>query len=535
MDTKKESLGALLGIFNRLSFQQRILIGGIVIVTVVLLGFVVFIFNEPSYSTLYTNLSPEDAANVVDQLGTQKVPYKIDDNGRTIKVPKDKVQEVRLVLAGKGIPNSGIIGYEIFDKNTMGMSEFMQKLNFKRALEGEIAKTIMQQKGVEGARVHIVFPEKSIFKNEQKDPTASVVLKLGTGVNLSHQNINAISYLVASSVEGLKPGKVNIIDTEGRLLSREDDESMFAGGSSKQYELKSSVENYLANKAQNIIDNVLGYGNSVIKVNVDLDFKQVEKSMELWDPESEVTISETTVKSQSAGTTITDSNSVANENVTTNYEFSKTYEKVIEGAGNIKRITVAAVINGIPTQTKNGDVTETVYQPRSDEELRKLERIISQSVGLDISRKDEISIVSIPFETKQIEDIPQEEISPINQIEKYSNYLLIFIAIGASLFVLKGLLKKLKSEKILIGTVGYNDQSFNDIPLNIPQSESIPQIQPTVKKKKRPLLEVGDIEDEITDEAQRKKLQHDKIVTYVAKNPSEAAKLINTWLREDEF
>jgi len=176
----KNPISQLLGIFNRLAMPQKIMIGAVTIGTVVLLGLLVGFLNEPNMAILYTNLGEDDASKVIEQLASQKVTYKIEDNGKTIKVPQEVVYETRLSLAGKGIPNSGIIGYEIFDKNTMGMSEFIQKLNYKRALEGELARTIMQVDGVDAARVHIVIPEKSIFKDEEKQTTASVVSKLKT-------------------------------------------------------------------------------------------------------------------------------------------------------------------------------------------------------------------------------------------------------------------------------------------------------------------------------------------------------------------
>ncbi len=547
MDNNTSSFGALFGIFNKLSMQQRMLLVGIFAISLVLLFFVIFIFNEPNYVKLYSNLAPDDASAVIDHLNSQKVTYKIDDNGSTINVPKDKVHELRFAFAAKGIPNSGVIGYEIFDNNTLGMSEFMQKLNFKRALEGELSRTIMQQTSVEAARVHIVFPEKSIFKEEQKEPTASVVLNLRPGVEISERNITAMTNLVASSVEGLKPSKVTILDAKGRMLTRSNDESEFSVATGRQYEIKNSVESYMAKKAQSILDNVLGYGNSVVKVNADLDFKQVEKTISSYDPESQVAISEQLVKSESTGSTLRDSNAVVTENTTTNYEISKTIERVIEGSGTINRITVAAVINGIPKEVTNNDVTETVIEPRDQEQLQQLEQIIRRAVGIDDTRSDEISIISIPFETQFVQPEPVIEKSPFDDINEWSNFVLIFVAIGASMFVLRGLLKRLKDEKIVIGTLGggFRDDSFSDINASLATpsisteamlgaKESMPKLQ-SAPKRRNQMLQVGDIEDEITDEAQEKKVQRDKIMNYVSKKPSEAAKLINSWLREDEF
>jgi flagellar M-ring protein FliF len=546
VDNNTGSFSALFGIFNKLSMQQRMLLVGIFAVSLVLLGFIIFVFNEPTYVKLYSNLAPDDASAVLEHLNSQKITYKIDDNGTTISVPKENVYELRFSLAAKGVPSSGVIGYEIFDNNTLGMSEFMQKLNFKRALEGELSRTIMQQTNVEAARVHIVFPEKSIFKEEQKEPTASVVLNLSPGAEISERNITAMTNLVASSVEGLKPSKVTILDSKGRMLTRNTDESEFSVATGRQYEIKNSVENYMAKKAQSILDNVLGYGNSVVKVNVDLDFKQVEKTISSYDPETQIAISEQSIKSESTGSTLSDTNAVITENTTTNYEISKTIERVIEGSGTINRVTVAAVINGIPKEITNGDVTETVIEPRDEEQLQQLEQIIRRAVGIDDTRNDEISIISIPFETQFVEQTPEIEKSPFDDLNKWSNFILIFVAIGASMFVLKGLLKRLKEEKIVIGTMGrgFHDNSFSDLSASLTTPSISPDSLLSSKesssklqggKRKKQLLQVGDLEDEITDEAQEKKLQRDKITNYVSKKPSEAAKLINSWLREDEY
>jgi len=538
VDKAKDTYSALISVFNKLSLQQRLMLGGISVVAVVLLLFILFAFNEPTYTTLYSNLSQEEASEVVNYLNSQSIPYKLDNGGNSISVSKVDVYEVRLALAGKGIPSSGMIGYEIFDKNTIGMSEFMQKINFKRAIEGEIARTIIQQDGIENARVHIVTPEKAVFKDEQKAATASVVVKLRSGYMLQQSSIMAITNLVASSVEGLDPTHVTIIDNKGRLLSQKSEDSELAINSGKQYEIKSEIEKYLANKAQTILDKIVGYDNSDVKVNVDLDFKQIEKTLETIDPESQIAISEQTSKNSSIGGSLSDSNKVFTESTTTNYELSKSIEHMIEGSGNIQRITVAAVINGVTREVQNNGITELVNEPRTDEQLQQLEMLLRQSVGLDDTRNDVISIVSIPFETNKYDDHFSGTGTGVDNINDYVNYILLFLAIGGAIFILKGLLKKLKNEKILIGNVpvntgGYSDQSFDSLS-NVPTWD--PGNSRTQKKRnKKPIFEMGDIEDEITDEAVMKRMKQDKITNYVSKNPAEAAKLINSWLKEDEY
>ena len=531
---KENPFSSILNIYNKLTLQQKMVIGGAVGVTMVLLGILLFFLNQPNYTTLYTNLSQEDAAKVIDQLSSQKIPYDITDNGKTIRVAKDRVYEERITLAGKGIPSSGIVGYEIFDKSTMGMSDFMQKLNYQRALEGELAKSIMEVDGVEAARVHIVTPQKSVFKDEQKLPTAAVVLKLKNSDAISRNNIAAIVNLVSSSVEGLLPGKVTLIDSKGKLLSKEDDSDPLAVSSAKQYEIKKSIENYLAQKAQGILDNVLGYGNSIVEINADLNFDQVEKTMESYDPNSQVAISEQNVKSENNGKNLSDSTAQVSQNSTTNYEINKTIEKVIAGSGNVKRLSVAVVVNDMSKETKKGEKVITTSEPRPKEQLDKLEDIVKNSVGVDPTRNDQVSIVNIPFETKDLDAVKTAEPGMFDDMNKWSNPILMMAAVAASIFLLKGLMKKLKTEKIIIGT--YNNTPELSIgsftPPELPGPVAIPKLSPKMRKSMLPL---GDIEDDISEEAMQKKNQQEKISNYVSKNPVDAAKLINAWLHEDGY
>lgn len=524
----------ILGIFNKLAPQQKMMIGGIAIVTVVLLGVLVSFLNKPNYATVYTNLAQEDAAKVLEHLNSKKIPYKIEDGGSTIKVSSEVVYETRLELASKGIPNSGILGYEIFDKSTMGMSEFMQKLNYKRALEGELSRTISQQNGVESARIHIVTPEKSIFKNEQNDATASIVLKLSTS-SLSKGNIDAIVNLVASSVEGLSKNNITLLDTNGRLLSQQSEENEFGVSTSKQYEIKQSIENYLVKKTQKVLDNILGYGNSIVQVNAELNFDQVERTMEDFDPERQVAVSEQTIKTENIGATYSDTSAQVSQNSTVNYEISKTIQKVVEGTGNIKRLTVATVINDEVKQVKNGEVIETAHEPRSQEQIQKLEQIVKNALGINEERGDAFSIVNIYFDngasnTKFEEASPSQ--TPFGDMDKLTNLVLIVSAIIASLILLLKLMKRLKTEKILIGSVNQGGLAMagagSSPALENFSSAALPS------SEKRKLFPLGDLEDEISDEALMKKNQNEKISNYVQKNPVDAAKLINSWLKEDE-
>ena len=529
----KKPTDAIMGLLNQLSLQQKVIIGGSAVLTTILLIVLLTFLNEPTYTSLYSDLTSEDASKVLEYLNAQKIPYKIEDNGKSVQVPKDKLYETRLSLAGKGIPTSGTIGYELFDKSTMGMSEFMQKLNYKRSLEGELARTILGINGVDGVRVHIVFPERTIFRDEQKRPTASVVLKFKDNFVLPRANSLAIVNLVASAVEGLTTNSIILIDTRGKLLWKEDDENSISFSSTKQYEIKNSVESYLVQKAQTLLDNILGYGNSMVQVNADLNFDQVEKTMEIYDPEQQVVVSEQTMVSNNAGKSLNDTSAQNNQSSTTNYEIGKTIERVVQGSGNITRLSIAAVINDIPKEVQKGDVTEIVFEPRSPEQIKKLEDLIKNAVGLDPERNDQISIVNLPFQTTPAEEFVEESAPWFKDVDGISNLLLVIIAIAGALFLLRGIMSKLKSGQIFIGNVNQELELQPALPPMTLSNKKAPQIFNDMRKKKE-LLPLGDLEDDISDDAINKKNRQEKISNYVSKNPTEAAKLINAWLHEDE-
>jgi flagellar M-ring protein FliF len=282
---------------------------------------------------------------------------------------------------------------------------------------------------------------------------------------------------------------------------------------------------------------VLGYGNSMVQVNADLNFDQVEKTMENYDPDSQVAVSEQQVKASNSGRVRSDSTAQSNDNTITNYEISKTIEKVISGSGNIKRLSVAAVINDIPKEVKKGTKTDIVFDPRPQEQIKKLEEIIKNAVGLDLQRNDQFSITNIPFETKQVETITEEAGSgALPNPDQWINLTFIVVAIVSSIFVLKNLMKRLKNERIVIGTVSPNQFAAAGGVLSaqsLPQPQS--QVNQLMAKKKNRVLPMGDIEDDISDEAMMKKNQQERIVNYVTKNPMDAAKLINAWMHEDEI
>lgn len=320
----------LTSLLKKLSLKQKAGIGVSIIISVVALIMLITWANQPTFGVLFSNLEAQDASKIIDKLKAQSVPYQIGDGGKALLVPKDKVYELRLQLAGQGLPQTSVVGYEIFDKPSFGMTDFTQKVNFKRALEGELEKTILQLDEVEGANVHIVIPEKALFESEQKKTTASVFLKMKDGAHLSMEEIGGVQRLVAASVEGLDAGDVTIVDSRGNLLSQKTDglEAL----TSAQYDMQGKVESYLSAKAQTMLDGVLGPGNAIVRVNAQLDFSQAQKTTEAFDPNT-VVLSEQNMQEHSSVPGDTSSNNSLRTNTVTNYDVGKTVEKIVGTMG----------------------------------------------------------------------------------------------------------------------------------------------------------------------------------------------------------
>ncbi len=409
MDNLKQFFKNFSGFVGRMTASQIMMLFGVIAGTVVGAVFVIGWLGDVTYSRLYSNLDEAEAGNVINYLNDQKIPFHLKDNGGAIEVPSDQVYQTRISLAAEGLPQSGSMGYSIFDKSNLGMTDFLQNLNFRRALEGELTRTIVQLNEVQAARVHIVMPKERLFKEDKKDASASVVLKLAGGRNLTAHQINGITHLVAASVEGLKPSNIAIVDYDGNLLTSGRESDPVAGLSATQLEVRKNVETYLEEKAQTLLDGVLGPSTAMVRVTADLDFQQLERTSELYDPNAPSVRSEERTRSSSA---LSDKAKEDNESTeegnsettVTNYELNKTVEHIINAVGGIQRLSVALMVDGTYSEVANeaGEV-EQVYQPRTQDELDRLSAIVKNAVGFDSQRNDQIEIVNIPFDRRDLQ------------------------------------------------------------------------------------------------------------------------------------
>src|SRR5512138_3649944 len=358
-------LKKLLEPFLALPPAKRWLVGGIVGLSIAAFAVLIIVANKTDYRPLFANLTTEDAGEIVKKLKDQKVQYRLSSDGKAILVPSDKVYDLRLSLASEGLPQGGGVGFEIFDRKNFGMTEFVQKLNYQRALQGELSRTIAQLAGVEQARVHLVIPEKSLFKDAEKPTTASVVLKIKGSRTLRENDVQGIVHLVASSVEGLDPEHVTVLDGKGKILSRSGPADAAGKMSASMQETQRAFEKSTEDRLQSLLDKVVGAGKSVARVSASFNFKQVERFEERYDPEAAAVRSEQRSEEKGAGgaqlgvpgvqTNLgrnqgsqqpSTAGGASKSDETLNYEVSRSTARTIEPVGSLAKVSVAILVDG---------------------------------------------------------------------------------------------------------------------------------------------------------------------------------------------
>jgi flagellar M-ring protein FliF len=435
----KQLIAQLAAIWQKLSLQQKIVTSAVVAFAVFgMLTLMLWSGGKPSdagYATLYSNLEVEEASQITEVLKENSYKYKLENDGKTVMVEKKVLYEVRMALAREGLPKHHGLGNELFDKNNIGITDFVQKLNARRALEGELQRTIEGLEEVSSARVHIVIPEPSIFLENQKEPKASVVVKTKSSAKLAKEQIRGITFLVSSSVEGLEPDNISIVDYEGRLLSNPYGNDQTALISSRNMEMQQNVELYIETKVDRLLGGVLGAGKSAVQVSADLDFDQVEKTLEQYDPESRVVRSE---ERNDENTKNAPDGDHQRERSLTNYEINKTVEHVIKELGNIKRLTISVAVDGryIKGKKKN----ETEYEPRTQAEIQNLEDMVKNAVGYDIARGDQITVANVKFDNEQLRD-DQDRINN----DEIKEWVMMAIRYGGIAFIVFALFLFLRS------------------------------------------------------------------------------------------
>ena len=465
--------------------------------------------------TAYSNLDAKDSAAVVDSLTSQGIPYELAGDGTTVRVPAEQVDEARLSLAQQGLPAGGSVGYEIFDQTNFGATDFVQRVNYQRSLEGELSRSIDSLDAVESSRVHLVLPKDALFSEQQDPATASVVLNLRGGGQITQQQIRGVTHLVSHAVEGLEEANITIVDGAGNTLM---DGSTLAGGvgaSGTNMELQRTYETTIENDVQGMLDNVLGAGKSNVSVRAELDFNTQDEQSEVYTPtddgiiRSQESSSETMVSSGSdsqaspgtdsnvppTSTATTGSGSTSNyekNQDSTNYEINKTVAHVIKAPGTLKRLSVSLMLDDkVP-----------------EEQVASLQSAVAAAVGLNNDRGDQLAVSRIPFDTTAQESADAAVVvtsGPLDMVKPYLNYAIPIIAlIGFFIFY-----------RLMLRSLGKRREKWGVVP-----SFSIQE------------LPVSGALEERTAEARRREVSVERVASIAKQQPTAVAEIVQSWLRE---
>ncbi len=540
-------------LFNALSISQRI---GIAAVTLALAAAMISFVHwrhEAGFRPLFTGMSPEDAAAIVQKLKEGGVEHRLAENGTSVLVSDAKVDELRLEMAGAGLPKTGRVGFELFDKTNLGMTDFTEHVNYRRALEGELERSIRVLSGIEQARVHVTFPKESVFLDAREPAKASVLVSLKPGVHLSQQNVLAITNLVASAVEGLAPDFISVIDMQGNLLSRPRKPSLDdADAPDGALEYRHQIEKDLAAKVESTLQPLLGDGRFRVGVSADCDFTTSEQTDEVFDPTKSVMVSsqkseDTSGAGQGAGVPGTPSNlprstavrpaspassalSRRTENVA--YQTTRTVRQVKTPRGAIKRISASLLLDQEFRWEGKAAKARRIDVPPTPEKLKAIHDIVAGVLGLDPARGDQLVIESLPFEqTREVnEQLPapfKPSTSPSSGINEFVRNRPAVVG-GAALLLIAGVFlaarfrRKSKSSH-LVQRAEALEKGQSRSSLESGNAAEAAKLQGEEARQKLPLPAAPNKVDSLR--------QH--LRETVTRDPALAASVIRGWLDED--
>ncbi|MDO9586356.1 MAG: flagellar basal-body MS-ring/collar protein FliF [Brevundimonas sp.] len=498
---------------------------------------------------LYSNLDLREASEVTSALDSAGIKYTSRGDGSTIFVSRDEVGEARMLVAGKGLVTSGSVGYEIFDnQSVLGQTEFQQNINEKRALEGELARTILTMRGINSARVMIALPRRELFQSDAAQPTASVVVGVSGG-QLSGAQVQANRNVIASSVPNLKPEKVTLTDTSNRTLAAGTDSGSFSAASAQ--EARDSTEAQLQARIMDIVEGVVGVGGARVQVTADIDHSRSTTQQQVFDPDGQVVRSTSANGSESADTSgVNDGGATAANNIpggeapgvtpigsrstntteTTNYEISNTTTTTVKEAGEIKRLAVSVAVDGKWTPAAGGGAP--TYAARTPEEIEQIKALVAAAVGIDAERGDRIEVLNVRF-NRDIAAVGGEEAASSlfdftkNDIMRGIE-LLVLLVTGLLLifFVLRPLLKSTSG-----GSAGHPQLAAGSAPVTSLQTTIMagaggvmPQISGPSEMEQR--LDIARIEGQVKASSVK------KVADFVEKHPDESTSILRGWVHE---
>jgi len=500
-----------------------------------------------TYKPLMSNLNPEDATSIMRILRDKKIPFNVDPSGRNIEIPPEQIHNLRLELATMGLPQSSTVGYELFDKQSLGTTSFVQKVNQKRALEGELMRTINSIKGIKRSRVHLVTPDKSAFIEDQKKPSASVVLDIEPGTQLNEKQIFGIGNLVSRAVEGLDVAEVVIVDSNGKTLSKNSRDSTI-GITATQHDYQRKLEEEKEKEIESMLSRIVGEGKVVARVSTEMDFSRVEENQTTYDADGTAIISQQKNNETAEGVRPAPvgapgattnqpgqpeqakvaqqfKNNTAREYGTTNYAVPQTTRRTIRQPGGVTKWSVAVVLDGhtVKTTDKDGKVLAKV-EAWPPEKLKEFEALVTSSINFDAKRGDKIEVRNMEF-THEDFDEAQRTIAE-NERRGYIQNMILYGVIGALIllffiFVVRPFIKWV------------TENTIDSVDTFLPQT--IEELEALQKNAGLPSLEdtVPALSEKIAPEKVEGEMIKEKIISLVDTNPQKAAMVLRDWVKGD--
>ena len=509
-----------------ISLGQKVVIG--LLVAGLGLGGFFFVrwITAPTYAPLFSNLASTDASAIVDELNAAGTAYELADGGQTIMVAKDQVYDLRLAMSGKGLPAGSDTGYALLDEQGITTSEFQQQVEYQRAIEGELSKTLESLEGVRSAVVHVALPKDEVFATEETEPTASVLLDLAPGANLAGEQVQAVTNLVSSSIQDMAPDQVTVADSTGQVLSAAGTGVTAAAGDARS-QLEQDTEARLGENAQQILDRVLGPGRAVVSVRADVDLDQRQTTSETFDYQDgtpPISESTTTESYQGSGTPVggvlgpeNQPDAAGNaggdstydkESTTANNAVGKTTTTEEGAPGTINRLTVSVVMD------------EAVAGNLNQQEIRDL---IGNAVGLDDARGDGITVASLPFDTTAA-DQAAAEMEAAREAEASARMWSLIrqggIAAGIALLVLVVWLRSRRR--------GEDEEDYEPLELSDDVLAELERLRVQSTREETAVIDTRQLELEA---AERQRVRGE-IATMVSERPDEVAQMLRGWLGE---
>jgi flagellar M-ring protein FliF len=532
---------------SRFTLTQLILLAVSFVLVVALVGGSAWWLNRGGdYVVLFDDMDADSAAQVVTKLKSLKVPYQLDAGGRAVRVRAESVDELRVDLSSQGMPASGRIGFEIFDRTQFGATEFLEKVNYRRALEGEIARTIATITEVSSARVHIAMGKESLF-GESRPAKASVVLKLRASRPPATSTIAGIANLVAASVEGLRPEAVVILDSYGRPLARPTDDDSDPGGAA-QLERQQRLERDMSTRVIALLEPVIGAERVRVNVALKLNPQTSEETEERWDPNTvirsrQISSDQANLPGALGQVAGVRSNlppqpsdpktpavpiagtGTSRTSETTNYEVSKTTRHVVRPPGDIARLSVAVILDDDQQQTKEKDGTvKTVRVARPREELQKIHGLVAAAVGFDMERGDQLTVENVSFD-----EAPIDEEAPPSIFVRYAPQITEFSRLGTVLVIgLAGfffVIRPLLRAGGIGGTVAVVD---GEPALDAQRPRTVADLQSEIEAQ---------IDAQVAEKAStnlKLPVLTKRVAAITQKQPEQVAKLLRGWIRDAE-